>query len=1007
MIKKRTAFWRTTVALIGTTIIYLGILILNRQYGFYGNTPEQQFLPWLGLHMGNAVVQMMVPVLFLLTGFWWGQERLSLAHPIQYWLVTVSALIIGTAAIFAGFKQLTLPAMVASVLPLTQNVSAIFTSFIAALIIQPLFVWLLDRWGQWPGWGLAGITVIAGLLLTPAQQSITSLAAFPLMLGMMLLGMVLRRSRWAVLGTGRTVILTFVMLLLTWGSQVVLGMVSMYYEGDYRFIDRLAGPFSLPVILTAAGLVLLIARGVPQRESTAVLGPFLIAFTLSQSPYFGQILFNIVLQDAGSSVLRFGVLSVILAAGLGLLTLLWTILMAAFFRRPFAWLTQNLAFTAQGPVKSGLRQLGRALRTFWRREWPPLMLLIVFYLTVFGSFLAMSPTGTIEIGLKGDTQSIWDYLLGAGGQTMILYTGCFLIAAFFILYVLTTRFWTSFVLTEAVYVVWTAANAIKMVYRSAPITPADLHELASLPELMAMLGKYTIWWVLLGLLVLAGIIVLLEKRLPRKISVNWGIRLGGVLLGFLLLLSPATANNPGSYARIFNAALGNGQNTITPLKGVQMNGPLLQFVNAVDIDIMDKPAGYSQARIQAIMTKYQKRAAAINRTRSTNIGDENVIFNLSESFADPKQFPDVKVGGTDPMAYIRQLVTETTGGHMLSAGYGGGTANMEYESLTGLVMGNFAANVVPFSQVVPQQSKVAAFNQNFDYSTAIHPYNGTFYNRPAVYRKMGIDKYAYLGSQYPITDQSKIQKNPYLSDKTAYANALKQLQRRSGSQFIELVTMQNHMPYEAGYYPNNPYAGKVTGAALKDKNIAAAFATYTYGVSQSDKAVAQFIKDLDQIKKPVTVVFYGDHFPGIVDNKYLVLRPVRMHATMFFIYSNKASAAHNNKLKDTNYVGTNDFIPLVLEHLDAKVSPYEALLTDVDHDLPIMSMPPNTKKNKQGKVKTSPAWVGDDGDWYDAKKMSKKQKRLYAEYRLIQYDLTAGNQYALQKKAFMHNPGKN
>jgi hypothetical protein len=50
--------------------------------------------------------------------------------------------------------------------------------------------------------------------------------------------------------------------------------------------------------------------------------------------------------------------------------------------------------------------------------------------------------------------------------------------------------------------------------------------------------------------------------------------------------------------------------------------------------------------------------------------------------------------------------------------------------------------------------------------------------------------------------------------------------------------------------------------------------------------------------------------------------------------------------------------------------------------------------------------VGDDGDWYNVKKMTAKQKQLYADYRMIQYDITAGRQYALQDKAFMTNPGK-
>ncbi|QEU47089.1 sulfatase-like hydrolase/transferase [Schleiferilactobacillus harbinensis] len=1005
MRKRLYQFCYGLIAVGGGLVIYLGVLLLSRAYAYYAWEPGQKAVIWFGLHAGNAVVQLMIPVLFVLAGFVSARKRGSLAWPLQIWLRTVSALILGTAAVFIGLKQLTLPAMLSSFLPLTRGVSAVFTGFIISLIVQPLFYRLLERFGQWPGWLLTAATLVGGSILTPAQADYASFRMLPLMVGLFLFGLVLQRSRFNQLRSGMVALLGTAALLVTWASQAGLGKLSLYYEGDYRFMDQLAGPFSLPVVLTAAALVVLITRWFNEKQSQNLITMLVISFTVAQSPFIGQTLMAPAMQATGNNLVNFGLLSIGLALMLSLAAWAWTIFSGWLFRRSLAVLDTRLAFTATGDYRTGLPALGRAIIAWLRRNWPPIMLVAVFYLTVFASFLAMSPNGKISMGLKGETQPILSYLL-VDGQKSIVYTSLFLIAAFFVLYVLTTRFWVSFLLTETIYAVWTVANAIKMVYRSAPITPADLHELTALPELMAMLGKHTVWWVLLGLAVLITVIVVLERKLPRKIRVNWGVRIGGVILGFVLLLSPATANSPTSYSRLFNSAMGNGQDVITPLKGVQRSGPLLQFVNAVDIQVMDKPKGYSESRIQAILAKYARRAKAINQTRTTKIGDQTVIFNLSESFTDPKQFPDVKVGGADPMPYIRQLTSETTGGHMLSAGYGGGTANMEYEALTGLVMGNFSANVTPFSQVIPRDTKVASFNQNFPYSAAIHPYNGTFYNRPQVYNKMGIDKYSYLGSKYPITNQSKIQKSPYLSDNTAYANALNQINAKQSGQFIELVTMQNHMPYDSYYYPNNPYQGKVTGAALKEQSIADAFATFTYSISQTDQAVAKFIKALDQIKKPVTVVFYGDHFPGIVNNKYLTLRPVRMHATTFFIYSNKASKAHNTKLKNTNYVGTNDFIPLVLEHLNAQVSPYEALLTDVDHDLPIMSMPPHQKKNKAGKVKTSPAWVGDDGDWYNVKKMTAKQKQLYADYRMIQYDITAGRQYALQDKAFMTNPGK-
>ncbi|WP_196812029.1 sulfatase-like hydrolase/transferase [Schleiferilactobacillus shenzhenensis] len=1002
--KRNSPLWQVLLSLGGGAFVFLGILVLNRQYGFYSSVPNQFTASWTALHMLNTITQGVVPFLFLLAGYLNGEKRLSLARPVILWLTAVSSLMVGTALVFVSSKQLTLTAILSSVFPISQRVSLVLTGMLLALLFQPALLWLLEKGGQWLGWVVAVVVAALGSFLQIDPPHPGQYAILPLLVGLFWIGMVLRRSRWTAMRRWRSSALLAAVLGLTWTAQLLLASEG---HGAGALVDRLSTPLGLPLLLVAGLTILFIMPSMTLTDASAVCRTLVIVFTLSQAAGIGQVIYGFFAEAFGSSMSDFTMVSIGLAVGLSIATWAWGLLAQRFLQRPAGWLTRHLAFTISGDFRDGWQSLRAVGRRFIAAQWPLLVLLGVFYLTVFGSFLAMSPGGRIMLDLEGASESVWQYLL-TDGQTMIWYTLAFLFAAFFVLYVVTTRFWLSFILTESVYLIWTIANAIKMVYRSAPVTPADLDELRALPELVGMLGGGFVWVLLVILIALPIVgIVLLERRLPRKIRVAWPWRLAGVAAGALLLFSPLTINNPGSYSQVVNAAIGNTQNTITPQKGVQMSGPLLQFVNAVDVKVMDQPAGYSKARIQAIVAAYEKRAAVINKTRSTNIGDQNVIFNLSESFTDPTEFPNTKVSGSDPMPRIRSLMKTTTSGHMLSAGYGGGTANMEYESMTGLTMGNFAADIVPYSQVVPTDHDVISFNQNFAYGSAIHPYNGEFYNRIQVYQKMGLAKFSYLGSRYPITDKHKVQDNPYLSDQTAYANALKQLNARSGPQFIQLVTMQNHMPYDTSFYPKNPYKGHVSGTALSDKDTTGAMATFTYGVSRTDKAVDSFIKALDRLDKPVTVVFYGDHYPGILSGSYVSAQPIKMHATTYFIYSNKAArAGHKKILPAAKYVGTNDFIALVLAQLDAKVSPYEALLTDVQKKLPIMSMPPVTEKQADGQTMTRPDWVGKNGRKFSEDKMTAAQKRLYADYRLIQYDLAAGNEYALQSKTFTKNPGQ-
>ena len=215
---------------------------------------------------------------------------------------------------------------------------------------------------------------------------------------------------------------------------------------------------------------------------------------------------------------------------------------------------------------------------------------------------------------------------------------------------------------------------------------------------------------------------------------------------------------------------------------------------------MEKPADYSQAKIAEIANKYNGVAQKLNQTRANNWHDQSIIFSLSESFADPNRIPGVKLAH-NPIKQIQGIMAKNTSGLMLSSGYGGGTANIEYMSLTGLTVANFSATLpTPYTQLVPFQKQAWSFNQLFAKSAAIHPYEGVFYSRPTTYKKFGFERFYHLGSKYKITDQETIDRSPYLDDKTAFANTLRVLKERGNGQFINLVSMQNHFPYDKGYY---------------------------------------------------------------------------------------------------------------------------------------------------------------------------------------------------------------
>lgn len=92
--------------------------------------------------------------------------------------------------------------------------------------------------------------------------------------------------------------------------------------------------------------------------------------------------------------------------------------------------------------------------------------------------------------------------------------------------------------------------------------------------------------------------------------------------------------------------------------------------------------------MEELAKKYSSEANQINGTRANNLTDNTVIMILSESFSDPTRVPGIALA-EDPMPNIRALKETTTSGLMLSPGFGGGTANIEYQSLTGLDLALF------------------------------------------------------------------------------------------------------------------------------------------------------------------------------------------------------------------------------------------------------------------------------------------------------------------------------
>lgn len=625
------------------------------------------------------------------------------------------------------------------------------------------------------------------------------------------------------------------------------------------------------------------------------------------------------------------------------------------------------------------------LTRIWSEYWRPAVAFITFYLIQCLSSLLMNQSWHMTELMTHAKDNIISSTVIHGSAKMLC--GALIMLAFYwVILALFNRYWLALISVAVFFLGFGVASRLKILSRSEPVVPADLSELTNVKSLLRMVSTWIIIAVVI-VVILAIIGVVWLERHAQNAHQTWPTRLAKLVLSLWFIFGLGALNHSGQIQnRVLNALNVWTSSNLDELLFAQENGPIMSFVSMMDVNIMDKPAGYSESAIKTIIKRYKKQAKQINQTRTTDAKDLTIMFNLSESFSNPTAIKGVKLNA-NPIPYIDKLKTETTSGRMLAASFGGGTANMEYMSLTGMSMGLFAsAGVVPNNMVVPNQKTSPNIGNLFTYDAAIHPYTGGYYNRVQVYRKYDFNKFAYLGSPYKIIDQHKIGTSIYNSDTTAYANGYKQITSRKGGQFINLITIQNHMPYTQDWYPDHDY--KVSGNGFTNQQKAE-IERYTQGIHYTDAAVKAFITKLDKLNKPVIMVFYGDHLPGT----YTLPDRVDKYATDYFIYANKYARDHGAKTKLANkgYVSTNDFIALALEQANAKVDGYSALLTEVADKLPAIWQ---SKSVPQGASGTEQLFVDDQGKPLSESSLTKKQKQIVADYRMIQYDITAGKSYA-------------
>lgn len=517
-------------------------------------------------------------------------------------------------------------------------------------------------------------------------------------------------------------------------------------------------------------------------------------------------------------------------------------------------------------------------------------------------------------------------------------------------------------------------NTEKMASRNTPFLPEDLAMSGEAGGLASMInfGRFSN---MLFMIVVIIIITIIVNKISKKI---WHFKFSKKQKIAIFILQIALILICAHFLNLHTLEIRNlsGKGTFIKVENLETsidftdqaynyrtNGFILATISNLQTKTQKQPEGYSKGAVQKIIQKYKKIAEENNKNRK-KLSDEkvNVVYVMSESFIDPKLGKHLyDYGNKEPIPYTKKLKKSQSSGWAASSEYGGGTANVEFEALTGL--SNFFLNSIPYTSIVPANkdtpSIVKNFNENGYKTIAMHPYNRNMYRREVVYPNLGFQEYK---SADGFKNNSKIDNSKYISDESAFNEVLAELKNSQKPEFIHLVTMQNHMPYEENTYSEHNFSVNAKNGANPEN--AKTIQAYLEGISYSDKAMKNFLSEIEKLNEKTIVVFWGDHWPGIYGEMFeKELNKNDIRRTPLFVYSNFK--------KEKQDLGTSSLIYnqiLALNAFNSKLSPFQYLLSDLREKYPALT--------KQF-VKTD------------------EKSDILKDFEMIEYDILSGNKYSL------------
>lgn len=355
---------------------------------------------------------------------------------------------------------------------------------------------------------------------------------------------------------------------------------------------------------------------------------------------------------------------------------------------------------------------------------------------------------------------------------------------------------------------------------------------------------------------------------------------------------------------------------------------------------INEPNDYNEKEIQRISNNGE-----ITKSE-TGLSDEekpNIIFVQLESYFDVKD-AEFFTTSKDATPNLRKMFKNYSTGYFKVPSVGAGTANTEFEVLTGMNLRYFGPGEYPYKTVLKdsQSESAASALSALGYGThALHNNGGNFYSRAKVFDHIGFDSF----TSKEFMNILQLTENNWAKDDILVEHILDSMDTTAQEDFVFCVSLQGHGDYPEEKVIENP---EIQVEGIEDEGLKNKWEYYVNQVYGMDQFAGHLVEELEKRGEPSVVVFYGDHLPTL---------------------GLKAEDLKSRYLYNTNYVIWDN---IGLEKADRNIPSYQ-IMADVFERLDIHS-----------------------GTVFNYHQERRKTKDYLEDLELLQYDILYGNRFVYE-----------